>query len=86
MSELLLAYRTRRVDLVTKDEERNLRELLNGKESIELSLRLREPLKVGAVDEEDDAVDLGEVVTPEPASCCLVSGILEGSDGYAPCW
>ncbi len=70
MPELILAYRTRRVDLVAEDKERNLRELLDGEECVELRLRLGETLKVCAVNEEDDTVNLGEVVTPEAASCC----------------
>ena len=86
MSELLLAHRTRRVNLVAKDKERNLRELLNRKESVELGLRLREPLEVGAVDEEDDAVDLGEVVAPEPASYAPVNDVLRVLCRHAPCW
>ena len=68
MPKLILTHGTRRVNLVTKDQERNLRELLNGEQSVELRLGLGEPLEVRAVDEEDDAVNLREVVTPEAAS------------------
>lgn len=68
MPELLLAHSTRRVDLVAEDKERNLRELLNREESVEFRLGLGKPFEVGTVDEEDDAVDLGEVVFPEAAS------------------
>ena len=67
MPELLLRDGARRVDLVAEDEERHLRELLDRKQSVELGLRLAKALKVGAVNEEDDTVDLGEVVTPEAA-------------------
>ena len=55
MPELLLGDGTRRVDLVAEDEERHLRELLDGQQRVELGLRLREALDVDAVDEEDDA-------------------------------
>lgn len=69
MPELVLTHRTRGINLVAEDKERNLRELLNGQQRVELRLGLGEPLKVRAVDEEDDAVNLGEVITPEAASC-----------------
>ena len=67
MPELVLAHRSGRVNLVAEDKEGNLRELLDGKEGVELRLGLREPLKVGTVDKEDDTVDLREVVPPETA-------------------
>ena len=65
MPQLFFTDRTRRVDLVAEDKERNLGELLNGEESIELRLGFGEPLKVGRVDEEDDAIDLREVIAPK---------------------
>ena len=67
MPELVLAHCSGRVNLVAEDKEGNLRELLDGKEGVELRLGLREPLKVGTVDKEDDTVDLREVVPPETA-------------------
>ena len=66
--QLLLADCARGVDLVAEHEEGHLRELLDGEQGVELRFRLGEALKVGAVDEEDDAVNLGEVVAPETAS------------------
>lgn len=69
MPELVLAHSPRRVDLVAEDQEGDLRELLDGEQGVELRLGLGEPLKVGTVDEEDDAVDLREVVPPEAARC-----------------
>ena len=68
MSELLLAHGARRVDLVAKDKERYLRELLDRKESVQLRLGLCETFEVGTVNQEDDAIDLGEVITPEATS------------------
>lgn len=70
MPELILAHRARCVDLVAEDKERNLRELLDGEECVELRLGLSETLEVCTVNEEDDAINLGEVVAPEAASCC----------------
>ena len=67
MPELLLADGAWRVDLVAEDEEGDLGEFLDGQERVELSLGLGESLNVDAVDEEDDAVNLGEVVPPETA-------------------
>lgn len=64
VSELLLTNGSARVNLVSEDEERNFGELLDGQESVELSFRFWESLKVGAVDEEDNAIHFGEVVTP----------------------
>ena len=69
MPELLLADGTGRVDLVAEDKEGHLRELLDREQRVELGLGLRETLNVDAVDEEDDAVHLGEVVPPESAGC-----------------
>ena len=64
VSELLLAHGAGCVNLVAEDKEGDLRELLDREKRVELSLRLRESFIVDAIDEEDDAVDLGEVVTP----------------------
>jgi hypothetical protein len=85
--ELLLRDRAGRVDLVPEDEERHLRELLDREELVELGLALGEALEVGAVDEEDDTVDLGEVVAPQPARCGRVSGRVDAGRraGDAPC-
>lgn len=74
MPELFLAYSTRSINLVAEDKERNLGELLNGKERVEFGLRLGETLHIDTVDEEDDAIDLGEVVTPEATRCQDVRG------------
>ena len=68
MPQLLLADSSRSVNLVSKNEEGNLREFLNGQESVEFRLGLGEALKVGTVDEKDNAIDFREVVTPETAS------------------
>ena len=57
MPELVLAHSTGRVNLVAENKEGNLRELLDGEQSVEFCLRLGEPLEVGTVDEEDDTVD-----------------------------
>ena len=68
MPKLVLADGARRVDLVAEDKERNLRELLDGEQRVELRLGFGEPLEVCSVDKEDNAVDLREVVAPEAAS------------------
>ena len=81
MPELVLAHGAGCVNLVAEDKEGDLRELLDGEEGIELRLGLGEALKVGAVDEEDDPVDLGEVVPPEAASCSHGDSTREGSGG-----
>jgi hypothetical protein len=57
------------VNLVTKDEEGDFRELLDSKEGVQFSLRLRETFDIRGVDEENDCVDFGEVVAPETTSC-----------------
>ena len=74
MSKLLLADGTSRIDLVAEDEERYLRELLNREQGVQLRLRFGEPLNVHAVNEEDNAVDLREVVPPKPTRCAVGSG------------
>lgn len=66
--KLLLADSTGCVDLVTKNKERHLCELLDAEEGVEFGLALREALEVGTVDKEDDTVDLREVVAPQPTS------------------
>jgi hypothetical protein len=65
---------------LTACKRAHLRELLDREEGVKLSLGLGQALGVGRVDEEDDAVDLGEVVTPEPASW-TVDGSREGKGG-----
>ncbi|KAI0308998.1 hypothetical protein OF83DRAFT_1089378, partial [Amylostereum chailletii] len=65
VSELLLTYGARSIDLVTKNEEGHLGELLDRGKTIEHGLRLGEMLKVGGINQEDNAIDLRE---PEPAS------------------
>lgn len=68
MPQLLLTHSTGRVDLVAEDEERNLGEFFDGEKGVELGLRFAETFKVSTVDEEDNAIDFREVVTPETAS------------------
>lgn len=68
VTELLLADGARCVNLVAKDEEGHLGQLLDRQKRVKLRLRLGEALVVSGVDKEDDAVNLGEVVTPEAAS------------------
>ena len=75
VAELVLGHGIRVVDLVAEDDERHLGELLHRQERVELGLGLGEPLVVLGVDEEDDAVDFGEVVFPEAAGC---GGITRG--------
>jgi hypothetical protein len=67
MTELVLTDGAGCVNFVAEDEEGNLGEVLDREERVQLGLGLGEALKVGGIDEEDDAIDLGEVVTPEPA-------------------
>lgn len=67
VTELILTHSTGGVNLVSKDEERYFGEILDGQESVEFGLSLRESLKVSAVDEEDNTIDLGEVVAPQTA-------------------
>jgi hypothetical protein len=66
--QLLLANSAGCINLVTENEERDSRELLNRQESVKFSFRLGETLKVGTIDEEDDTRDLGEIITPETTS------------------
>ena len=72
LAQFLLRDGTGRVDLVAKDEEGHFGELLDREERVELGARLGESLVVLRVDEEDDAVHLGEVVLPQ-TTCLLVS-------------
>jgi len=69
MPQLFLTDSTGCIDLVTKNKEGNLGKLLNGEEGVEFGFRFGESLEVGAVDEEDNAVDLREIVAPEATSC-----------------
>ena len=66
--QLFFADGTGGIDLVTQDEEGNLGEFFNREQCVEFGFRFRETLEISAVDEEDDSVDLGEVVTPESTS------------------
>jgi hypothetical protein len=63
--QLLFADRTRSINLISKNEERNLGQFLNRQKRIKLGFRLGKALKIRTVDEENDAVNFGEVVAPE---------------------
>lgn len=65
VSHLILGHGIGVVDLVAENDEGNLGELLHREEGVELGLGLSESLVVLGVDEEDDTVDLGEVVSPD---------------------
>lgn len=67
MTQLLLTDRTRSIDLVTQDQKRNVRQRFDREQGVELGFGFRESLDVGRIDEEDDAVDFGEVVAPQAA-------------------
>jgi hypothetical protein len=69
VSKFLLAHSTECINLVAEDEERNFGEFLDREQRVKLGLRLGETLVVGRVDQENDAIDLREVVTPETAGC-----------------
>lgn len=62
--ELELGNGLGHVDLVSKNQEGHSLELLNGKQRVELGLGLGESSRVGGIDEENNAVDLGKVVLP----------------------
>jgi len=66
--QFFLADGTGGIDLVAQNKERNLGKFFNREQGIELGFRFGETLEIGTVDEEDDAIDFGEVVTPEPTS------------------
>ena len=68
MAELVLGDRIGVVDLVAQDDEGHLGELLHGQEGVELGLGLGQALVVFRVDEENDAINFGEVILPEAAS------------------
>lgn len=72
-AQLVLGHGVRVVDLVTKNHEGHLAQLLHRQEGVELGLGLGEPLEVLGVHEEHDAVDFGEVVSPQTAGCCSSS-------------
>lgn len=77
VSELVLGDGLGVVDLVAQDDKRHLGELLHCEESVELGLRLGEALVILCVDEEDDTVDFGEVISPDATGCgrLFISGI-----------
>lgn len=76
MSELVLGDGIGVVDLVAQDHERDLGQLLHLEQRVQLGLRFGESLVVLGVDEEDDSVDLGEVVSPQTAGCCVVRNMM----------
>ncbi|KAI6890095.1 Small COPII coat GTPase [Hortaea werneckii] len=79
MSQLLLAYGIRMVDLVAQDQEWGLLQLLHAQQGVQLSLALNESLRVLGIDQEHDAGDFGEVVLPQ-ATGLLVSAEIEGGE------
>jgi len=79
VSELVLTDGTGVVNLVTKNQEGSLGEVLHGQKSIELSLALNETLGILGIDKEDNAGNLGEVILPQ-TSCLLVTAQVEGGE------
>jgi hypothetical protein len=67
VTELILGDRVGVIDLVAEHEEGHLGEVLHGEQGVQLGLGLGEALVVLGIDQEDDAVDLGEVVLPQTA-------------------
>ena len=72
LTQLLFGHSTGSVDLVAQDQEGNTGELLDRKQSVELCTCFGKSLVVLRVNEEYDAVHLGEVVLPK-STCLLVS-------------
>lgn len=64
MSKVILRDGIWVVDLVAKNDEWDLLELLHGEKSIEFGLGLGETLVILSIDEEHNAGDLWEVVLP----------------------
>lgn len=67
MAQLLLGDGVGVVNLVAQDDKGHLLELLHRQEGVELGLGLGEALVVLGVNQEDYAVNLGEVVLPKTA-------------------
>lgn len=67
VAQLILADSIGVIDLVSENEEGNLRELLHGEKSVELGLGFGEALVILGVNQEDDSAHFGEVVLPETA-------------------
>jgi hypothetical protein len=65
VSQLVLGNGVGVVDLVAQDDKGNLGKLLHGQEGVELGLGLGKSLVVLGIDEEDDTVDVGEVISPD---------------------
>lgn len=75
VSQLVLRNGVGVVDLVTQDDEGNLGKLLHRQEGVELGLGLGESLVVLGVDEEDDTVDVGEVISPDTTGLLVTTQI-----------
>lgn len=91
MAKLILGNCVGVVDLVAEDDERYFRELLHREEGIQFGFRFGQTLVVFRIDEEDDAVNFGEVIFPESASCerLTISRLKVrriGTKGNVPCW
>lgn len=87
--ELLLAHGTDGIDLVAEDQERDLGKLFYGEQRVKLSFGFCKPFVVGRVDQKDDAVHLGKVVSPETTGFSYAPSTF-GESGvkwrYIPCW
>jgi hypothetical protein len=67
VTEFILGDGVGVIDLVTENEEGNLGQVLHGEQGVQLGLGLGEAFVVLGIDQEDDAVDFGEVVLPQAA-------------------
>jgi len=53
------------IDLVAEDNEGDLGQIIHGEKRVDLGAGFGEPLVVLGINEEDDAADLGEVISPQ---------------------
>lgn len=78
MSELVLRHSVGLVNLVTKYKEGNALELLDGKESIKLSLGLGKSGGISSINEVNNSANLREVVSPETTGLKMSTEIKGG--------
>lgn len=78
-AQLVLRGSAAHVDLVAKDEEGHLREVLRREQAVQLLLRLDETLAVVRVHQENNRVNLRKIVLPDLA-CNLVAAQIKSAE------
>lgn len=64
MSQLVFGHSIGVIDLVAQNDEGDLGQLFQGQKGVELSFGFGQAFMVLGIDEENDTIDLGKIISP----------------------